>query len=206
MEGLPFEQQPSWIEGRVEVETQPVAGSSTQQQIDPANAEEDVQDAEGHHFISATTWSERERLLLLTTEAEERRGAVRLIACKLCPARRFGSWATFKRHCKECEDHPLESKIAFCTLCGDYHARGDSNGRHGKGCSQKSLEVIAEKRRTVLRIIEVFEPRLMHCLRTGQEVGPRFRDIVNKMLPDSSKKVPRREWSEADYAWVHALL
>src|SRR6266404_2752398 len=61
-------------------------------------------------------------------------------------------------------------------------------------------QVIVEKRRKVLQILGLFEPQLQHCLRTGQGVGPRFRDIVSKILPDSAKKAPKEAWSEADYA------
>ena len=77
--------QPLWIEGRVEV-TSPSAARSAPQQITQPGAEH-VQGAEGFYDISRGNLEERERLLLQTTPAEEQRGAVQVIKCKLCPWR-----------------------------------------------------------------------------------------------------------------------
>jgi hypothetical protein len=55
-------------------------------------------------YIIPRTLSERQRLMLQTTEDEVEHGAVRVIKCKLCPAVALKSWQCFRRHCNTCED------------------------------------------------------------------------------------------------------
>jgi len=131
--------------------------------------------------------------MLEMTQADEERGAVRDIRCKLCPkARSFGKWATFKRHCKSCERHPLE--LRFCPKCGDYFARPDSEIRHRKqkkyqdACLNTSPDEARQKQQKVEQLLRDFEAGLEQGLKNGKDIGPGFSDIVNKLLKNTSKK------------------
>ena len=187
--------QPSWIEEReVEVETCHDTGSSAPQQIVLQSAE-NAEDGDLHEIpVNLTA---RQRLMLQMSQAEEKRGAVRVIKCKLCPTARFGKWETYKRHCKSCEKHPAE--LRFCSTCGDYFGRPDSGIRHRKdkkyqeACLTTSQGEAREKKQKVERLLKEFEARLEHCLKNGEEIGPRFSDIVNKGLTNTSKKVSKKQ-------------
>ncbi|KAH8978771.1 hypothetical protein EDB92DRAFT_528558 [Lactarius akahatsu] len=153
--------------------------------------------------------TERERLMLQTTQADEERGAVRDIKCRICPEREFGGWATFRRHCNSCEKHP--SALKFCSKCGDYFGRPDSEDRHkGKkyqgACLSTSQDEAKQKKQKVERLLEAFEARLKHCLRTGEDIRPLFSDVVTKKLTNTSKKASKREetWVEGN-SWADGL-
>ena len=185
--------QPSWIEER-EVEAQHDTGSAAPLQIDLQNAE-NVEDGDLHAI--PRNLSVRNRSMLETTQADEERGAVRNIRCKLCPTVQFGKWETFKRHCKSCEKHP--SKLRFCPKCGDYFARPDSEIRHREVkkyqdiCLNTSQEDAEEKKQMVEQILREFEAQLEKVLRNGEDIGSFFSDIVNKKLTNTSKKVSKQE-------------
>ncbi|KAF8272235.1 hypothetical protein EI94DRAFT_1718792 [Lactarius quietus] len=176
--GALVQAQPSWIEER-EVEMRHDTGSAAPQQIVPQSAE-----------------NAEDRSMLQTTQADEERGAVRHIKCKLCPTARFGQWETYKRHCKTCEKHPAE--LRFCPRCGDYFARPDSGKRHNRDKKHQEPEAM-EKRQKVERLLREFEARLEYY-RTP------FLDIVNKKLTNTSKKISKHEstWSEGD-SWAAGL-
>jgi hypothetical protein len=70
--------------------------------------------------------------LLVATQTDRARGAVREIKCRLCPD------AEFKRHCDCTETHPLT--IHFCGNCGDYFARSDACQRHYENRLPKCLQ------------------------------------------------------------------
>ena len=198
--GLLTHEQPSWIVGREQVETRGEMGSPAQQQIVlPENAE----DGEDLRAIPGTL-TERHRSMLLTTQAERERGRVRIIKCKLCPGEEgFGSWATFRRHCKECETHPVEPH--YCDWCGDYFARRDSKLRHQRSkeaaCRETSNAVLTEKKEKVDRLFKAFEARLTQCLESGEEIKPTFSkaasrllaSICNKTSDKTSKRVANEE-------------
>jgi hypothetical protein len=200
------QEPPSWIVGREVMETQRDMGSSGPQQIVlPENAEdeEDLKEIPGN-------LSERERLMLQMTHAEEERGAVRVIKCKLCPKARLSSWVIFERHCRSCEKHP--SELRFCANCGDHFARSDSEKRHQEkkdqeACHKTSQDEAKKKRENIERIFYAFDPALTFCLKNGLEIGPRFSEVVAKTLENSSKKVSKTEeilW-EGD-SWATGLL
>ncbi|KAH9042238.1 hypothetical protein EDB85DRAFT_1241491 [Lactarius pseudohatsudake] len=185
--------QPSWIEER-DVETRHDTGS---QQVVLQSAE-NAEVGGSLHKIPGNL-SARDRLMLETTQADEERGAVREIKCKLCTTKPpFKTWEIYKRHCKSCEKHPQASTLKFCSKCGDYFGRPDSGVRHRKNkkyqkvCLETSQDEASEKQQKVERLLKEFEARLEHCLRNGEEIGPRFSDIVNKVLTNTSKKVSRR--------------
>ncbi|KAF8263327.1 hypothetical protein EI94DRAFT_1741154 [Lactarius quietus] len=196
---------PSWIVGREQVETRHETGSSAPQQIVlQANAEDEEDLREIPDNLS-----ERERLMLQMTQAEKERGAVRVIKCKLCPKPQFGTWVTFQRHCKSCEKHPSELK--FCPRCGDYFGRPDSRIRHNdkkhqEACLSTPQYEAMQKKEKVERLFKAFDARLTHCLKSGEDIGPRFSDVMTKKLMNTSKKVSKAdEISLEGKSWAAGL-
>ena len=200
-------QEPSWIVGREQVETGRDMGSSVQQQF---VLQENAEDMDDLREIPGTL-TERHRSMLLTTQAERERGGVRTIKCKLCPDAQFGSWATFRRHCKECEMHPVE--LHYCDLCGDYYARSDSKNRHQDSkeetCRNTPHGVAIKKKEQVGRLFKAFEARLMHCLKTGEEIKPTFSEAatrqLNKICDNTSKKAANKEEISFEGTWAAGL-
>ncbi len=185
------------------METRHDTGSSA-----PLYSVDNAEDREDLHKIPVNL-SARERLMLQTTQADEERGAVRVIKCRLCPKPRFSMRVTFQCHCKSCEKHL--SDLRFCPKCGDYFGRADSGIRHKdkkhqEACLNTSQDEAREKRQKVERLLEAFEARLKHCLRSGEDIGPRFSDVMTKKLTNTSKKVSKTEeiWSEGD-TWAAGL-
>ncbi|KAH9169391.1 hypothetical protein EDB89DRAFT_1482612 [Lactarius sanguifluus] len=200
--GALLQEQPSWIEEREQVEPRHDSGNSV-----PFRGVENAEDGEVLHKIP-TNLTERERLMLQTTQADEERGAVRDIVCRVCSGRPFSKWVTFQRHCNSCEKHPSELK--FCPKCGDYFGRQDSEGRHkGKkyqeACLNTSQDEAREKERKARRILEAFEARLQHCLRSGEDPGPRFSEVMSRKLTNTSKKVSKAETSLEGESWATGL-
>ena len=202
--GLLTQEQPSWIVGREQVVTGRDMGSSAEQQIVFQENTEDVDDL---REIPGTL-TERHRSMLLTTQAERERGGVRTIKCKLCPDAQFGSWATFRRHCKECEMHPVE--LYYCDSCGDYYARLDSRNRHQTSkedaCRDTSHADAMKKKKKVGRLFKAFEARLMHCLETGEEIKPTFSEaatrLLNEICDSTSKKALNKEEISFEGTWA----
>ncbi|KAH9013757.1 hypothetical protein EDB85DRAFT_2296180 [Lactarius pseudohatsudake] len=195
------QEQPSWIEEREQMEARYDVGSPVPLQS--------VENAGEKLYKIPGKLTERERLMLQTTQADEERGAVRVIKCRVCPEREFGGWATFRRHCNSCEKHP--SALQFCSKCGDYFGRPDSENRHkGKkyqgACLSTSQDEAKQKEQKVRRLLKAFEARLKHCLRTGEDIRPLFSDVVTKKLTNTSKKVSKAEetWVEGS-SWADGL-
>ncbi|KAH9077579.1 hypothetical protein EDB83DRAFT_2344562 [Lactarius deliciosus] len=200
--GALLQEQPSWTEEREQVEPRHDSGSSV-----PFRGVENAEDGEVLHKIP-TNLTERERLMLQTTQADEERGAVRYIMCRVCSNRCFPKWATFQRHCKSCEKHPSELK--FCPKCGDYFGRQDSEKRHKDkrhqgACLSTSRDEAREKEQKATRILEAFEARLQRCLRNGEDPGPRFSEVMSRKLTNTSKKVSRGEPSVEGESWATGL-
>ncbi|KAH8986993.1 hypothetical protein EDB86DRAFT_2217453 [Lactarius hatsudake] len=200
--GALFQEQPSWMEEREQVEPRHDSGSSV-----PFRGVENAEDGEVLRKIP-TNLTEREQLMLQTTQADEERGAVRYIMCRVCSNRRFREWATFQRHCRSCEKHPSELK--FCSKCGDYFGRQDSETRHkGKkhqgACLSTSQDEAREKEQKATRILEAFEVRLQRCLRSGEDPGPCFSEVMSRKLTNTSKKVSKAETSVEGESWATGL-
>ncbi|KAH9174365.1 hypothetical protein EDB89DRAFT_1952489 [Lactarius sanguifluus] len=161
----------------------------------PLHTGESAEDREGLYAIPSTL-TERQQLMLQTTEDDVERGAVRSIKCKLCPTAELGSWQCFRRHCKTSEDHPAE--LIFCNRCRDHFGRRDSEKRHNgkkyqEECRATPQDQAEWKKKVVKRLFEDFSVRLEHCLRTGEELGPRFATITQQAIqrakvPTTSKK------------------
>ncbi len=207
--------EPLWIEGSgwqiaATATQEPIASSSTtpQQVVIPEAAQGDTQDDDD--FQPIPKLDDRQRLFLRTMPEEEERGAVRVIACRLCPRTRFGSWTTFKRHCNTVDKHPVLSNDNFCAGCGDYFGRKDSGNRHGSGGNEKcrsTTEAQAQdKKDRVHRLLEAYDRHLLRCLETGEEIGQSFSEAVNQQLDNTSKKISRTagNWPEGD-SWAAGL-
>jgi hypothetical protein len=170
-----------WVEGSVE-EMAHRTDSAVQQQ------QEDVQQG---CFEIPKDLKTGYRALLVATQADWARGAVREIKCRLCPDAKFKKWGGFRRHCECTETHPLT--IFFCEHCGDYFARSDSCQRHCKNRPAECLRVTPEKADTKRRATQTehddFIRRLKGYLVTGEEdIGMSFSKTMKDMYPDSSKK------------------
>jgi len=137
----------------------------------------------------------RHRALLDATSDDWARGTVRILKCRLCPGAGFSNWDIFKRHCSTMEAHP--DKISFCRHCGDFFARSDSLIRHYDSrpheCRNVSPAMAETKRRETERIHAECEERLERCLRTNEDIGRPFTQIIKKMYPDSSKRGSRQQ-------------
>ncbi|KAI9450628.1 hypothetical protein BJY52DRAFT_1227125 [Lactarius psammicola] len=160
------------------------------QQIEPQTEES----AEGRERLYAIprTLTERQGLMLRTTEDDVEHGAVHVIRCRLCPTVELSSWQCFRRHCTTSEDHP--ARLTFCDRCGDYFGRRDSERRHNEKknqeeCSRTPQDLAEWKKKTAERLFEDFNAKIDHCLSTGEEVSPRFRAIVQATIPTTSKKI-----------------
>ena len=197
--GLLSQEQPSWIEERVQEETRREMGSSAPQQV---VVQENTEDEEAFREIPQAL-TERQRSMLLMTQAERERGGVRTIKCKLCPGVPFSSWATFRRHCKECEKHPLEP--LYCDFCNDPFARPDSKTRHEntkemshfQACRNTSPHLAKVKKEKIDRLFKAFDARLTQCLEGGEELWPMFSEAASRLLKNicgnTSKKVLNKE-------------
>jgi hypothetical protein len=178
-----------WVEGSVEAEAVRHSDSTIQQQQGQGQEQESVQ-----HFKIPRKFKPAHKALLVAMEADFARGTVQEIKCRLCPDTKLKTWEDYKRHCDTMETHPL--KISFCDHCGDFFARGDSLARHRNNppaeCDSVSPAKAAEKRRVTQDAHGEFIKRLERCLRTGEDIGKPFSQIIKEKYPQSSKKCKRR--------------
>jgi hypothetical protein len=144
-------------------------------------------------FAIPRTLTKRQRLLLCTGVE----GGV--IKCKLCPTVEWSSWQSFRRHCDTSEDHP--AKLTFCDRCGDYFGRPDSERRHKRTRKYQEerhttpRDQVKRKKKTVKWVFKNFNARMEYCLRTGEELGPRFAAMIALAeVPTASKKVRLDCW------------
>ena len=167
------DQQPTWVEGSVGVDGVQQQRQGQQQQDD--------------EYFKIPKLKPEHRALLA---AAQDMLTVTEIKCRLCPGTSLKKWEDFKRHCEATEAHPLT--ISFCDKCGDYFARTDSLGRHRETppstCTDTSPERAKEKREVTEREHEAFKERLRRCLRTGEDIGKPFWQIIKEKFPESSKK------------------
>jgi hypothetical protein len=168
-----------WVEGSVEDVVHGIDSTTPQQQ------------QEQEYFEIPKNLRTGYQSLLLATQADRVRGAVREIKCRLCREVKFKNWGDFKRHCNCTETHPLT--IYFCDHCGDYFARSDSCQRHGENRPAECLRVTPEnagaKRRATQRAHDDFIEKLRSYLTTGKEdIGMSFTKTIKDMYPKSSKK------------------
>jgi hypothetical protein len=183
--GEPAEEQPTLVEGSVEVEA--VHINSTEQQ------QQQQQKPRAKRFPFPEKFEPVHRALLASTPRDWLAGGVDQIKCKLCPDAEVNGWEGFKRHCCAAEAHP--SRILFCNRCGDFFARTDSLGRHCgnrppecRRFTPERLEEASKKREETQRCHKEFMERLMRFATTGEDIGTPFCSIIKEMYPGSSKK------------------
>ncbi|KAH9958722.1 hypothetical protein BC827DRAFT_547752 [Russula dissimulans] len=137
----------------------------------------------------------RHKALLEATSDDWARGTIRVLKCRLCPHAGFSNWGLFTRHCDTMEAHP--ASFSFCDHCGDFFARSDSLERHYKShpaeCRDVSPVMAEIKRRETTRVHREFEERLHRCLKSDEEVGRPFAQIIRAMYPNSSKRGSRQQ-------------
>jgi hypothetical protein len=160
-------------------------------------------DGPGGLYAIPGTLTERQRLMLQTTEHDIERGAVGIIKCKICPTVDLQSWQCFRRHCNTSEDHPAE--LTFCDQCGDHFGRRDSGKRHRERKLQEECRTTPRdqaewKTKITKQLFDDFNVKMDRCLRTGEELGLRFAAITHAKVPTKSKKKPkhRRKQLEDD--------
>ena len=196
METTAWENLP-WVEGREQEATWKHEDSVAEPQEVSSGATDGEQgeDAEGALFRIPKRLSERHSGLLGATAEDWARAVVRELKCNLCPEAGFCNWEGFKRHCGQSEAHP--SKVWFCDFCGDFFARIDSLKRHRKDrpaeCLSVSPDEALAKRRATEKAHREFEARLTRCLKTGEDIGDPFSQIIIDMFPDSSKRGSRQQ-------------
>jgi len=170
-------------------------GSEELQQIEQHDAEGDRPGGEELFKIPARL-TERQHLVLQTTQVDLERQAVEHIRCKLCPNTRLSGWDNFEKHCDTSERHPRA--LFFCDRCGVYFGRKDSHRRHvktvTKACRDTTEDQAASRRQVTEQLFKDFSVKLDQCLRTGEDVGQGFAEIVNlsRILPSSSKNKSKR--------------
>jgi hypothetical protein len=176
----PADGQPSWVEGSADEEAAHGIDSVVQQQQDRAE----------ELFEIPRKFKPGYRLLLQVSEADDARGAVQAIKCRLCPDTKLKDFEEFKRHVKTSEKHPL--RIHFCNRCGDFFARSDSLKRHHNQppaeCRKVTPFEAAEKRRATEAEHKGFMQRLGRSLVTGEDLGKGFSQTIKGWYPKSSKK------------------
>ncbi len=181
----------SWVDERELVGMQGGVGSEVPQQIGQHDTESDRAGGEDLFRIPSRL-TERQRLMLQTTQADLERQAVEDIKCRLCPNTRLSGLDDFERHCDTSEKHPLT--VFFCDRCGVYFGRKDSLRRHiqtdTKACRDTTEDQAALRRRVTEQLFKDFNVKLDQCLRSGEDVGKRFAEIVslNRILQGSTKK------------------
>ena len=171
-------QEPPRDEGKMKEEAWQLIERAAQQQVEDSS------------IPIPKNLSMEHKTRLAATKADEEREATQGIRCRLCLGAGFRTWERFKRHCDTAEAHPL--KIAFCDLCGDFFARGDALERHRNkpppSCRSAKPEMAGQKRRETEKAHKEFIESLKRCMKTGEEIGMHFAEVIKNMYPDSSKK------------------
>ena len=149
----------------------------------------------GALFYIPKTLDTRHKALLDATSDDWARGTVRVLKCRLCPGAGFSNWEIFRRHCNTMEAHP--DKISFCEHCGDFFARSDSLIRHydrrPQECRNASPAMAGIKRRETERVHADCEEKLKCSLKTNEDIGKPFAQIIKEMYPESSKRGSRQQ-------------
>jgi hypothetical protein len=137
------------------------------------------------------------KALLKASSADWACGFVRTLKCRLCPSADFGNWEDFKRHCKYMEAHPFE--IVFCDHCGDFFARQDALDRHRRSRPRACVDfdskpaMALSKRQVTEMVHEMFMKRLERCLKTNEDIGVPFSQLIKMIFPNSSKRGSRQQ-------------
>jgi len=196
--GAIAQEQLPWVEGSAEGVTGyhiDIAASKENNVVDNVKDSGPEEAESGTRFYIPRGLDTRQRALLDATPDDWARGTVRVLKCRLCPGAGFSNWDIFRRHCSTMEAHP--NKISFCRHCGDFFARSDSLIRHydrrPHECRNVSPAMAETKRRETERVHAECEERLERCLRTNEDIGRPFAQIIKRMYPDSSKRGSRQQ-------------
>ena len=106
------------------------------------------------------------------------------------PAAKLTTWEDYNRHCDTMEAHPL--KISFGNLCGDFFARRTRLSGTAKRTRPSSVSGSRRRRTTTS------SKRSVRCLKTGEDIGIRFSQIIKEKYPESSKML--QQWRGAESA------
>ncbi|KAI0301422.1 hypothetical protein BC826DRAFT_989455 [Russula brevipes] len=172
------EQGATWHYVGGTVEQQPEAGDEAEHGRPEATGKD--------HFQIPRRLGRVYKALLEASTEDWTRGTVRVLKCRLCPSADFGNWADFKRHCRFSEARPYE--IVFCYSCGDFFARQDALDRHRK---KPPRAMAAFKRKVTEVVYRLFLERLERCLKTKEDIGTPFAQVIQGTFPGSSKRGSR---------------
>jgi hypothetical protein len=180
------DEQLTWVEGSVEERAVNHIDSAVQQQLQQGEATEEL-------FKIPRKFEVMHKALLVATPGDWERGTIQEIKCRLCPNTKLSTWEDFKRHCDTAEAHPMT--ISFCDHCGDFFARSDALKRHSRNpppeCRSATREGADAKRLETEKAHGEFMVRLEGFLRTGEDIGKPFSQIIKEKFPGSSKKYKR---------------
>jgi hypothetical protein len=187
-----------WVEGSAEgVTGHHIVSTVPKEDTTPYNVGVSEPEVEENNivFYIPRSLDPRHRGLLDATSDDWARGTVRVLKCRFCPDAGLSNWEIFRRHCDAMEAHPNE--ISFCKYCGDFFARIDSLSRHcysrPQECRNVSPAKAEMKRRETERVHAECEERLKRCLKTNEDIGKPFAQIIKEMYPKSSKKGSRQQ-------------
>lgn len=84
--------------------------------------------------------------------------------------------------------------LYFCsvaTILHDQNREFATNIRRPRLASQD--DAILRKKEKIELLLRVFNAILMHCLKNGENIWPMFAEATNRMLTNTSKRVPDSE-------------
>jgi hypothetical protein len=140
--------------------------------------------------------------LLMATEDDWARGAVRQTQVSVCPDSVFKNWTVFNKHADTAEAHPSPSGMRYCGRCGDPFGHGDTFARHCNEPPGECINTSPEKARKKCEVTErehkAFVERVERFQETGEGIGKTFAQIIKEKYPDSCKKRIRQ--GRANYA------
>jgi hypothetical protein len=186
------DRQLTWVEGSVE-EGHHIDSIVQQKQ------QQQQEEAKVGDFKIPRNLKSGHQALLAAVQDDWTRGTIHEIKCRICPDTKLKTWEDFKRHCDTTEAHP--PRIFFCDDCGDFFARGDSLMRHLRNppcaCRNATPQEAIAKRMETEKAHDEFSARLGRSLRTGEDIGKPFSQIVKEMYPKSSKKRKGSGWEQS---------
>jgi hypothetical protein len=121
---------------------------------------------------------------------DEKVGRFARSSAQLCPDIKLKTWEDFKLQAPLRHHGGASLKISFCDDCGDFFARGSLERRCRNPpteCFNVTPEKADAKRRETEKVHDKFRTRLEGFLRTGEDIGRPFSQIIKEKYPYSSK-------------------